>query len=82
MNTNDLGILMLAILAGSVSLALFIVAGSLFLKILKALLLDRRPQLRTHGGMRLIERRRAQMNPNIICMLPIHEEKRPEAPLW
>jgi hypothetical protein len=86
MNTNDLEMLSLAVLAGSVSLTLFIIAGNYILNALRtlssaqALSMGKSPgtQRPPNGS----QQRKVQINPNIICLLPIHEEKRPEARLW
>lgn len=80
MNTNDLGMFLLLMAVGSASFILFVIAGGFIRNILKTPLPAR--ITKTAQGARLSLRRKASMNPNIICMLPIHEEKRTEERLW
>jgi len=79
MNTNNLVVFLPALLAGSVGLVLFIIAGSSILNAFKTRSWVRIAQIRPNEVQ---FRRKRPVNPNIICMLPMHEEKRPDQKLW
>ena len=79
MNTNNLVVFLPALLAGSVGLILFIITFNSILNAFKARSFARTTQVRPNDVQ---FRRRRPVNPNIICMLPVHEEERPEQRLW
>jgi hypothetical protein len=79
MNTNSIEFFLAAAAVGIINLVLFIFLRSRLLNFFKAPDLARVPvKISSPENMR----RRTRHRPTIICSLPIHQQARPEMPLY
>lgn len=86
MNIDNFEMLLVGKLDSIVGLILFIYLGNLILDFLKipawkTTQLKRRVS-NTEASNSVKERRRIESKPGIICSLPIHQQKRQDAPLF
>jgi hypothetical protein len=79
MNTIDLGVFLPLMVAVAVAFVLFLISSGSILMALETRPCASKTQTVTTD---IEERRKLPVRPNIICMLPMHEEKRPEQRLW
>jgi len=80
MITYGSGVLLLFLAFGLTGLTLLVITGSAILSSLKTAEPARVPKSTSDAGG--VQLRKTEQNPNIVCLLPIFEEKRPEARLW
>lgn len=81
MNIFKFEIFLIWIVAGAVSIAVFIYLGNLILDFLKKPT-PQRTALRGRISNAGKERRRVESKPGIICSLPIHQLSRQDAPFF
>jgi hypothetical protein len=85
MNTHDIEILLIGMVISSLSLTLFVYLGNTIFNFLKVAgparyLLNKRNS-KAETSISEKRRRRDESQLTLVCSLPIHQEKRPEAPL-
>ena len=85
MDTQSVGFLLVGVLVSSTIIVLFIYLGSGILNFLKIPDPPRASKNRRNPEAEILKpgslRRKIESKPNIVCSLPIHQEKRQEAPL-
>jgi hypothetical protein len=81
MNTYGPVIFLLFLTIGCIGLMSFMNLGNLIVSSFRKPSPVRLPE-RSETEERVQLRRRSHHHPNIICMLPMYEQKRPEQPLW
>ena len=83
MNTQGIETLFIGMIVSTLMMALFIRSGSLVLDYFKlpAPPKIKRPGPPTAPAGAVSRRRKIEMRPNIVCLLPMHQPGRPEAPM-
>lgn len=80
MNTTDLLMLLLLLVSGSLGVAIIVSAGNVIMGRLRQA--KPVPISKAADDPKFDRRRKIDTNPNIACLLPMYQQKRPQQRLW